>query len=60
MWLLGAYGIAGHKSLLTMNSGDGANANLRNCHKKRAIMWTEPDKVTQFKVSSIKELSGDE
>lgn len=63
LYLLGSYGIMANLSLLTKDIAVGANQELRNCHKKRFVLWSEPESSNgsqQLKVNSIKSLTGNE
>jgi phage/plasmid-associated DNA primase len=65
LYLLGSYGIMANLSLLTKELKVGANQELRNCHKKRFILWSEPESSSgdgsqHLKVNSIKSLTGNE
>ena len=62
LYVLGAYGYKAHLALLTKEFKDGSNVELRNCHKKRLILFTEPEDSLseQFRVNNIKTLTGDE
>ena len=63
LYLLGSYGIMANLSLLTKDIAVGANQELRNCHKKRFMLWSEPESTNgtqQLKVNSIKSLTGNE
>lgn len=63
LYLLGPYGYMANLSLLTKDIAVGANQELRNCHKRRFILWSEPESdngTQQLKVNSIKSLTGNE
>jgi phage/plasmid-associated DNA primase len=61
-YLLGPYGYKAHLKLLTDPFKDGSNVSLRNCHKKRVILFTEPEEnnTERFRLNNIKALTGDE
>ena len=61
-YLLGPYAQTMHLSLLTQPIKAGANTELRNLHKKRFIVASEPDEGSfeQLRSSNIKKLTGDE
>ena len=63
LYVLGpGYGYKGHLALLTKEFKDGSNVELRNCHKKRFVLLTEPESSAseQFRINNIKALTGDE
>jgi phage/plasmid-associated DNA primase len=61
-YLLGDYAQTMHLSLLTKPIKEGANTELRNLHKKRFIVASEPEEGfnEQLRSSNIKALTGNE
>jgi len=60
-YLLGDYYGTLHLQLLTKEIKSGANAELRNCHKKRFLKATEPDSgsTEKLRMSNIKAMTGE-
>lgn len=61
-FLLATYGLEGHISLLTKAPKSGPYTEYREVHKKRCIVWSEPEEETNepLRLSNIKMLTGNE
>ena len=61
-FLLGGYSQSGHLTLLTKPMKSGPNTELRELHKKRSVVWSEPeeDAIEALRLSSIKMITGNE
>lgn len=62
MYLLGDYGTTGHLTTLTRPIKDGPNTEIRSLHRKRFILYSEPEEgmSEKLRLSNIKKLTGDE
>lgn len=62
VYLLGDYAGTGHLCLLTKPIREGANTEMRSCHKKRWLLFSEPEDGISEKVrlSNVKALTGNE
>jgi hypothetical protein len=61
-WMCGGYSKPGHDELLTKPIKSGPNTELRSLHKKRSVVWTEPEEgaVEAIRLANVKKLTGDE
>ena len=61
-FLLGDYSAPGHLTLLTKPMKEGANQELRSLHKKRHVIYSEPEDATseKMRINNIKKLTGNE
>ena len=61
-FLLGAYGMEGKITTLTEKPKSGAETELANQHKKRLVVYSEPEEAAleALRLSNIKMLTGDE
>ena len=56
--MLGPYGMIGNNNILFEKSKMGSNPEKANLHKKRYVVFREPDEADMFQNSVIKELTG--
>lgn len=61
-FLLGDYAATGHLCLLTGKIKEGANTEMRSLHKKRFVLFSEPEDGfnEKLRMSNIKALTGNE
>jgi len=62
LFLLGDYGTPGALAVITEKQKPGANTELRGQHKKRAVIYSEPEEaaIEAIRLSEIKRLTGNE
>ncbi len=56
--MLGPYGFAGNNAILYESSKTGSNPEKANIHKKRYVIFREPEQKNKFSNGVIKELTG--
>ena len=58
MKFMGKYAIKGNVSIITQKMKSGPNPELANLHKKRFVLWAEPEENQSIQISTMKDLTG--